>query len=931
MKNKFFKKVLIFIILFLGFSSTLLVKGTNVETQEVHFHYFRFDGNYAPWDMWIWKHKPTSEDGAGFAFEDDTGEYSFGGKKVVVKLEGSLAGTTELGFIIRKPDWSQKDIDNDRHVAIIPTSENGIQHVYLVEGDPLIGNSLTDPNGPSKFPKFKVAYFKEENKIFFTTTEPITNEKIKLFKNGVALTFTFQEQGNGYVLILNENVDFSNSYKIEGTFTGDYVNDLEITYDGIYSSPAFHNAYYYDGKLGVSFTNTQTIFRLWAPISKAVTLNLYNSGTTTRDGGASDIPNVTHVMTKIENGVWEVKLDGNLHDTYYTYTVNNGGVEHEVVDPYAVSGGVNGRRGLVVDFNKVNPEGFTYNDRPKNIVNHSDAIIYELHVRDLTTHSSWNGSKANQGKFLGLIEEGTTCNGYSTGFDHIVELGVTHIQLIPIFDFGVVDETKLNDETYNAFNWGYMPLNFNMPEGSYSSNPYDGLTRVKELKEVTMAYTKNNIRLNMDVVYNHTGLSADSNFNLILPGYFHRKTDTNAFSNGSGTGNETASERSMVRKFIIDSLLMWTHEYNISGYRFDLMALHDIETMNQIYTELTAIDPTIMVYGEPWMGGSTPLPESKQAGKKNLKEISGVGAFNDDFRDAMKGSVFEAVDHGFVQGKFTSQTINRVRYGIVGGVEHNAVDKGQLSYGMIWHEAPGKTINYVTAHDNNTLHDKLYLTNEDVNQLHLIDEMVMQAYALLLTSQGVVFIHAGDEILRSKPHISGNGFDHNSYESPDSVNQIRWDLKGKADQTKVNSYIKGLIKLRKEFPQLRLATKEEINAKVSFLYEDQKSVIAYQVKGDKDLLIIHNANSKRIKLTLPKEYGYDVLVNKDKAGITTIKTYKAGEPIRLNTHESLILLQNNDAGVYSKPFPWVTVGIVGVLVIAGAGVGVFLVLKKKKQ
>lgn len=932
MKNKFFKKVLIFIFIFFGFSSSLLVKGTNTETQEVHFHYFRFDGNYAPWDMWIWKHKPTSEGGAGFAFVDDEGEYSFGGKKVVVKLEGNLAGTTELGFIVRKPDWSQKDIDNDRHVAINPTSPNGVQHVYLVEGDPLIGHSLTDPNGPSKFPKFKAAYFTEENKIFFTTTEPITQDKVKLFKDDLELTFAFLEQGNGYVLTLNENVDFSKSYKVEGIFTDDYVNDLEVTYDGIYSSDAFHDAYYYDGTLGVSFTNTQTIFRLWAPISKAVTLNLYHSGTTTRDGGTSDIPNATHEMNKIENGVWEIKLEGNLHNTYYTYSVTNGSVTHEVVDPYAVSGGVNGRRGLVVDFSKVNPEGFEYNSRPDNMINHTDAIIYELHVRDLSTHSSWNGPEEMRGKFLGLIEEGTTCNGYKTGFDHIKDLGITHIQLIPIFDFGVVDETKLEDKDYNSFNWGYMPLNFNMPEGSYSSNPYDGLTRVKELKQVTMAYTKNNIRLNMDVVYNHTGLSADSNFNLILPGYFHRKTDTNAFSNGSGTGNETASERSMVRKFIVDSLLMWTHEYNISGYRFDLMALHDLETMNQIYNELTAIDPTIMVYGEPWMGGTTPLPASNQAGKKNLHLISGVGAFNDDFRDAMKGSVFNREYPGFVQGVSGAEVINRVKYGIVGGVKHNGVTESHLSGGKTWHTEPGKTINYVTAHDNNTLYDKLYQTNEITNQLDLIDEMVMQAYAVLLTSQGVVFIHAGDEILRSKPNANGVGFDHNSYESPDSVNQIRWDLKGKPEQTKVNAYIKGLIKLRKEFPQLRLTTKEEINEKVSFLYEDQKSVIAYQVKGDKDLLIIHNANVKRVKLTLPNKHGYDVLVNKDTAGLTAIKSYKAGEPIKVNAHESLILIENTDTEVYVKPFPWLTVTLISISVIAlaGVGVGVVFFLKKKQ-
>ncbi|HPG44026.1 MAG TPA: alpha-amylase family glycosyl hydrolase, partial [Acholeplasmataceae bacterium] len=341
---------------------------------------------------------------------------------------------------------------------------------------------------------------------------------------------------------------------------------------------------------------------LWAPISSAVTLNLYQTGTPANYGG-SDTPTQTIPMIKGDQGVYMVEVNQSLHGTYYTYSVTNGSSTYEVIDPYAKSSGVNGLRGLVVDFSQINPEGFEYNDRPDNMNSYTDAIIYELHVRDLTTHSSWNGTEANRGKYLGLIEKGTSYQGVSTGFDHIVELGVTHVQLLPFFDYGVVDETKVGDVGYNAFNWGYMPLNFNVLEGTYSSDPYNGLTRVIEMKQVVQAFHEENIRINMDVVYNHTGLSADSNFNLIIPGYYHRKTDTGAFSNGSGTGNETASERYMVRKFMVDSVLFWATEYNLSGFRFDLMALHDIETMELIAEELHAIDPTIMVYGEPWMGG----------------------------------------------------------------------------------------------------------------------------------------------------------------------------------------------------------------------------------------------------------------------------------------------------------------------------------------
>ncbi|MFA5719753.1 MAG: type I pullulanase [Acholeplasmataceae bacterium] len=941
MKNKSLKKLFILMFITLGAFLTPFIKAAPLDTKEVHFHYYRFDDTYAPWDMWIWQSKPTSEGGVSYAFEEDSDPYSFGGKKVVVKLEGALSNASELGFIVRKPDWSEKDIDNDRFISIKDQSENGIQHVYLVQGDPLIGSSLTDPDGPSKLAKFTSAYFIEDTKLFFRATEKLTQDKVKILKDDIELTFAFEEKGNGYVITLNETIDFSKVYTIEGVFSDDSINTLTVTYDGIYDSSSFDEAYYYDGELGVIIHEDKTTFRLWAPISKNVTLNLYDSGTTTQDGGSTDTPKSTHPMTKGIKGTWEVSFDENLHNTYYTYSVTNGSVTHEVVDPYAVSSGVNGRRGLVVDFGQVNPEGFKYNDRANNITNHTDAIIYELHVRDLSMHESWNGSDENRGKFLGLIETGTSYQNLTTGFDHIKDLGITHIQLIPIFDFGVVDETKLDDKTYNAFNWGYMPLHFNVPEGSYSSNPYDGLTRVKELKQVVMAYTENNIRLNMDVVYNHTGLSADSNFNLILPGYYHRKTDQGAFSNGSGTGNETASERSMMRKFMIDSLLMWTKEYNISGYRFDLMALHDIDTMNQVYDALTEIDPTIMVYGEPWMGGSSPLSASMQAGKVNLHLMQGVGAFNDDFRDAMKGSVFNKEDAGFIQGVYGAQKINRVKYGVVGGVSHEQVNPSLLSHQKAWHTEPGKTINYVTAHDNNTLHDKLYQTNESTNQLNVIDKMLMQAYSVLLTSQGVSFIHAGDEILRSKPAKDGNGFDHNSYESPDSVNQIRWDQKEK--YTHVHNHIKGLIDIKKHYPELRLNTKEAIQSNVSFLYEEYDYVLVYTVHGENNLLIIHNTNTNPIKVVLPGSKGYDLISNQKQSGLDTIERYLAGEPVTLKPHESIIMVENQSSEKYQGKLPKTPISIItkssspsylwwvigGVVVTLGIGASLFLFKKKK--
>jgi pullulanase len=637
-------------------------------------------------------------------------------------------------------------------------------------------------------------------------------------------------------------------------------------------------------------------------------------------------------MTPSEKGTFYTEEIGNLHGTYYTYTVVNQSRSSELVDPYARSVGINGLRGLVVDFSKVNPEGFQYNDRPNNMVNATDAIIYELHVRDLTTHSSWNGSEVNRSKFLGLIEKGTTYNGVSTGFDHIIELGVTHVQILPFFDFGVLDESKVNTEGYNSFNWGYMPMNFNALEGSFSNNPYDGLVRIQEMKQVVTAFTEANIRLNMDVVYNHHGLTADSNFELLVPGYYFRKTASGAFSNGSGTGNETASERFMMRKFIVESVVFWTEEYNISGFRFDLMALHDIETMNQIVSAVRAIDPTIMIYGEPWMGGTSPLPASDQAGKANLSQMPYVGAFNDDLRDGVKGSVFARDAGGFIQGNFTNQLVTRIKYGIVGGSPYEGIQTSLLSNNRFWHSSPIKTINYVTAHDNDTLHDKLHLTLEASNRLHLIPAMSKQANAIVFTSQGIAFLHAGDEFLRSKPKADGRGFDHNSYESPDSTNQLRWDQKATELGLEINDYYKGLIALRKDQPSLRMTEPEDVASYLSFVYENITGMIAYTISNDAvdgghDLLLIaHNANSKAIRITLPKEGGWVMIMNGEQAGTEEIATFKGGSRLSIPAHTSVVLYQDPSIPD-TNPTPIIVGSSVGGTGIIG---GVLFFLKKKK-
>lgn len=882
--------ILALIIFFFGFSVT--VKADSEKAVEVlKVHYFRYGGDYQNWNIWLW---PERLDGAAIYFDEENGELvkdDFGVVATVNLVGTSYQNKSRIGFLLRRGNWLEKDIEKDRYIEVPSTAPDGVLHVYFVEGDERVGYSIDDPNGPDKSDKIKRAYFSEVNKIYYQTTTAVDKEKLKVFEGETEIPFTAVISGTTGTLALNKNLDFSKKYRLEVDFESG-SKTYNVTFDGIYDSSEFEEAFAYDGNdLGAVVDGNKTTFRLWAPISEKVVLNIYDTGTPAFYGGSNQ--KESYEMKKDVKGTWFLSFDKNLHGKYYTYSVTNGTSTNEVIDPYAKSAGVNGIRGMVVDFSKVNPEGFAYGNRPKNIEKATDAIIYELHVRDLTTHSSWTGPDKYRGKFLGLTVEGTSYEGVTTGLDHIKELGVTHVQLLPIFDFGVVDESRLNDSTYNVFNWGYMPLNFNVPEGSYSTDPYDGSKRVTELKQVVEVFSKNNIGVIMDVVYNHTGLSADSNFNLILPGYYHRLTNNGAFSNGSGTGNETASERYMVRKFIVDSVSFWAKEYNLSGFRFDLMALHDVDTMKAVVQALKAIDENILIYGEPWNGGTTTLDPAQAADKNNLAQIPEVGAFNDDLRDGIKGSVFNEKDQGFVQGKYDDNILNKLKYGIAGGTDYPGLNKDALSYKKIWHTEPIKTINYVSAHDNHTLRDKLYLSISFSDRDYL-EAMQKQANAIVLTAQGIPFIHAGAEFMRSKP--TQNGYDGNSYESGDVVNQLRWDLKAK--NIDVFNYYKALIALRKNHPAFRLETAQEVIDKLSFLYEDETNIIAYQIDnldwsiaGEKwgKILVIHN-NGLFKKLKLPEVDGEWVLVgNGNTIGETPIKTYASGQSINILEHETLIL------------------------------------------
>lgn len=614
--------------------------------------------------------------------------------------------------------------------------------------------------------------------------------------------------------------------------------------------------YYYDGNdLGNVYTKDKTSFRLWAPTASKVSLNLY------RKGNGDNLISSTQ-MKKDVKGTWIRTVEGDLDKTYYTYTVVVADKENEVVDPYVFTTGVNGKRGMVINFNLYNPPTWNQDICPK-FAKETDAIIYELHIRDLSSDPS--SGISNVGKFLGLTETKTTNkDGIATGLDHIKELGITHLHLLPVFDYATVAEERLEDKQYN---WGYDPQNYNTIEGSYSTNPYEGEVRVKEFKEMIRCLHENGIRVVMDVVYNHTYLSKDSNFNKIVPNYYYRIKD-DEFTDGSACGNEIASENKMVRKYIVESVVHWAREYHIDGFRFDLMGLHDIDTMKAVKKALLKVDPSILIYGEGWVGGESSLKESLRASKKNAAKLDGIGVFNDDFRDGIKGNVFDKMDRGFVSGKEGLEDI--IRFGIVGATKHRQVKSIKS-----WAREPKQSINYISAHDDLSLFDKISLSCSRKSKKERI-RINKFAASIVLTSQGIPFFQAGEELLRSKKREDGS-YDENSYKSSDTINSIKWSKK--TENIQVYNYYKGLIELRKSdiFPVM--STTKEIRKNLVFYKKTPRNVIAYTINNielGNRLCVIHNANEGPITIDL-KKGEWNIYVNGMIAGGKVIDVIKNGK------------------------------------------------------
>lgn len=608
---------------------------------------------------------------------------------------------------------------------------------------------------------------------------------------------------------------------------------------------------YTGNDLGAVYSPKMTRFKVWAPEAESVKLNLYKQG-------EGDNLIDQHIMKKSANGTYVFEKQGDCNGIYYTYTVVNHGEEQEAVDPYTKAAGVNGQRGMVINLAKTNPQGFEM-DGYRNPEHITDAIIYEGSVRDFTMDES--SGVFHNGKFLGLTEANTTNHfGEATALDYISGLDVTHVQILPAFDFETVDEKNQKAQ----YNWGYDPDNYNVPEGSYAVSPYDGAVRIQEMKQMVLALHSRGIGVIMDVVFNHTYRRDDSNLQKIVPGYYYRSDET-GYTNGSGCGNEVASDRPMVQKLIVDSLIYWAKEYHIDGFRFDLMGVLDIDTMNVIAERLKEIRPDIYLYGEGWNGGPSSLAEEKRAFKASAKKMPGIGMFNDDIRDTIKGSVFYDDHLGFVNGG--THLENALRYGITGAVAHPQVDYD--AYGSKpWAKEPGQSINYVSCHDNYTLWDKLSVSCPEASE-EKKKAMNRLCAAIVFTSQGVPFIQAGEEFLRSKPLPEKKGFAENSYNMPDAVNSIKWD--NIHEYPDMIAYYKGLMALRKAHPVFRMQSEAEMTQNLCFLSDTPENVVAYLLKGKgaddtpENILVIFNGNDEEILYNLP-EGKWKILVDDKTAG-----------------------------------------------------------------
>ena len=784
--------------------------------------YWNYDGSYENCDVWIWW---GDKAGQGYLFH----ECEYGAKMVVNVPEG----VEEVGFIVRRDcsepggsSWGSatKDYDQDRF-AIIEGRETVI---YLKTGDASQYKSQDGGKTLTMIKKFSLAGIVDEKKIEYRVTPKVNIKSFDMVKVydgdreiAVRSISTLNRDATAGYIEVDEVLDLSGNYRvvIEG------YGEKAVVPTGIFDSDYFAENFHYDGDdLGAIIDGDNTTFKVWAPTASKVVLNLFTVG-----NGVDAYKTVE--MVKGDKGVWS-HTEACGHGTYYTYSVKTSVGTQEAVDPYAKAAGVNGKRGMVVDLSLTDPEGWDDAVLKDNIDHYSDAIIWEVHVRDFSNKIADSQYK---GKYLAFTERGLVNeHGEPIGVDYLVNLGITHVHLLPVYDYASVDETHPDDQ----FNWGYDPANYNVPEGSYSTDPYNGEVRIREYKEMVKALHEAGIGVIMDMVYNHT-YDANSSFNKIVPYYYYRYTSTGANSSASGCGNDTASERYMFGKFMVDSTSYWVEEYKLDGLRFDLMGLHDLATMQEVESAVHTVNPNAIIYGEGWTMGAT-IDGSKQANQSNIGEIvptgdaiGAIAVFNDAIRDGLKGSVFEATGKGFINGSPKGNVI-KVLFGIKGGA----------ASGTTWRVTDSMVINYMSAHDNNTLWDKLLLSNPNDSD-DTRNKMNNLGAAIIMISKGTPFWQAGEEMLRTKDG------DENSYKSSDAINNIDWSvLKEGERQYETMLYYKGLIEMRKAYPIFTDATTEVTHEELG------SGVILVTIKDSNggEALVVINPHSQALPVTLEGEW-----------------------------------------------------------------------------
>ena len=844
--------------------------------RQITIYWNRASGVYDDCDVWMWY---NGGDGVALTFH----ECEYGGKVILNVPEDTI----KVGYIVRTncpvPGFASWDgvikdgSDTDRYVTLRGNSTV----IYLKSGDP---NAYESNDGGKTLELLRyivMADMTDTNHIKVTMSDATVKlrsiytenkESVKILDDsGKAIELSGITQSNE--IITKTKLDVSTPYILHV----DEYDDVGVVPSTYFSTADFVNNYTYTGDdLGVTIGTDKVTFKLWAPTASRVVLNIYADGY----WGESK----THIdLEKGEKGVWSYEGDrydarGNERfvDKYYTYSVKTSQGTQEAVDPYARSAGLNGDRGMILDLDTTDPEGwtnevFTEYAGDYKVNNYTDANIWEIHVRDF---SNMIDESQYKGKFLAFTETGLKNSaGLPVGIDYLRELGITHVHLLPSYDYASVDE-KSNEP---QFNWGYDPENYNVPEGSYSTNAEDGSVRVKEYKQMVQALHNAGIGVIMDVVYNHT-YSADSNFSKIVPYYYYRYTAGGVLSNGSGCGNEMASERPMVRKFIVDSVTYWQSEYNLDGFRFDLMGLHDITTMQEVEAKVHAHNPKALIYGEGWTGGGTTLDGNEQSkldniGKLNGNKINGVAMFNDVIRDGVKGSVFNIGDAGFATGAKEGY-LGNVLFGVQGGFYNTAFTGG---YNASWNSnSPTNVINYVSAHDNNTLWDRIcYVDGTAESTLSSRLAKNKLSAAIVQTSLGVPFMQAGEEMLRTKTNPDGS-YNENSYNSSDEVNNLKWnELTTTSVQYQSMQYYKGLIAFRKATPTLRLA---EINANTCKIVKREGAFVAFTITNPngEQVLIVYNATSSSKELTLPAGT-WNLYINGTKAGTEAIESNLSGK------------------------------------------------------